>query len=65
MTTLTSELRATVLDELATQTIELPSWAIGNSPRPGNHTRFCECRGWQVVGLVVTVSPVQSLEPRQ
>jgi L-rhamnose isomerase/sugar isomerase len=42
MTTLTSELRATVLDELATQTIELPSWAFGNSgtrfkvfPQPG------------------------------
>jgi len=42
MTTLTSQLRATVLDELATQTIELPSWAFGNSgtrfnvfPQPG------------------------------
>jgi L-rhamnose isomerase / sugar isomerase len=31
MTTLTSELRATVLDALGAQTIELPSWAFGNS----------------------------------
>jgi L-rhamnose isomerase / sugar isomerase len=31
MTTLTSELRATILDALAAQTIELPSWAFGNS----------------------------------
>jgi L-rhamnose isomerase / sugar isomerase len=31
VTTLTSELRATILDALAAQTIELPSWAFGNS----------------------------------
>jgi L-rhamnose isomerase/sugar isomerase len=31
MTTLTSERRAAVVDALAAQTIELPSWAFGNS----------------------------------